>query len=436
MQTILKRLNKMEYDYKWLILYLCLVIFTPYINIAGRDNFEITFGVTMLFIIFVPYLLKATVIKTNRFLSTILSILLVVLVLDTVSILNYIRVTRGIENIIANVIPNIKVGLYILAVVSFYSLKMDYSEYDSFLRKVVPSIAAAVALIGILQRFDFLYFNEWFTKFYISGEGAKALLQLLRDKHPWGRVMGTLSNPNFYSLQLIIFIILVSSNIIFKNTKKEKIVNIIILGLLSAAMIFTQSRTALIVLVIILVYIMFIRIVKAGAKNIFKYTAASAGIILLMLLFIKLFNLDYFIEVLRRGITTNSITVRIERWNEAIELFKLHPIVGIGPVIGKYFSAVDNEYIHIMRNYGIIGLAGHLSFYIYIYAATLKDVFSRKLNADIQKYAFVLNCSVLAVMISNITLATFYHWRNFILLLVVCCLWAKLKDKKYNIYST
>lgn len=432
MQKIIERINKKEYIYKGLITYLCLVIFAPYISIGGRDNFEITFPVTLALGLFIPFAFRRFKNQNNKTLAVVWFILLGVLVLDTVSILNYIRVTGGIENIISNIIPNIKVFLYLLAVSVFFVLEMDDFNYRSFLYVVIPIIAFVSAAIGIFQRFNFLNFNEWFTRYYITGEGGEALLELLRNKHSWSRIVGTLSNPNFYSLQLLVFSVLIISNIIYRNEKKVKTLNILILIILMAALVLTQSRTALIVLICIFLYIMIIHIVKGGLKNLIKYLIAGCIITLLFIGMIKLLNLDYFFEALRRGITTNSITVRIERWKEAIELFKLHPVIGIGPVIGKYFSAVDNEYIHILRNYGILGLIGHMSFYVVIFVLTFKDMFSSNATVLTRQYAFAVNSSIAVVLISNITLATFYHWRNFILLLVISCIWAKSRNYRKN----
>lgn len=411
-----------------LLTYLCLVIFSPYIKIGGRDNFEITFIVNLCFAILIPFAARKIRFKSNGTLNVILCIMLAVLLLDTVSILNYIRVTGGIENILSNVIPNVKVMLYVLLILWFYFVELDEYGYEYFIRRILPAVAAISGVIGIFQRFNFLNFNSWFTKYYISSESGRVLIEVLRDNIQWSRVLGTLSNPNFYSLQLVVFIIIMASNLVFRESYMDKAIDTLIIVLLFTSLIFTQSRTALLAVFGICFYIALIQIIRGGRRNALKYIAICIGVVLLSLLLIKLLNLNYLFDAIRNGLKTRSITQRVDRWREAVNLFKLHPVVGIGPVIGKYFSSVDNEYVHILRNYGVVGLMGHLCLYLYVFVQTFKDIL-RSRSAVVRQYAFASNCSILAVMITNMTMATFYHWRNFILVLIITCMWAKVRSE-------
>jgi O-antigen ligase len=242
-------------------------------------------------------------------------------------------------------------------------------------------------------------------------------------------VLGTLSNPNFYSFEVIIFIIFVVANIIFINERKHKIINSIIMGLLFMTLILTQSRTALVVLFSIFLYIVIIQAIKGGRKKVFVAFLLIMVLGAVSFLLIKFMHLNYLFDAVKYGLKTTSFTRRIDLWKDAFNLFKVHPIVGIGPVIGKYHSAVDNEYIHILRNYGLFGLAAHTIFYFYIFIKTLRDIFTNK-DILIQQYAFILNVSIIVVLITNLTMATFYHWRNFILLLIIICMWAKIRHMK------
>lgn len=414
-----------NYQYAGLIIYLLLLIFTPYFKIAGRDNFELTFAVTLIFILFLPKTLRRYGSKQNVTMNSILSILAIIFITDCISILNYIRL-NGLTNIAANVVPNFKVGLYILVVSALYSIDLDREHIKKFIRNVIPAIGILLSVIAVFQMFNLFYFNSWFTKYYISSESGKVLNEFLKESTGTLRVLGTLSNPNFFSLELLIFFAFSVSNILFGNSKKQKAANIFASLLLFIAIVFTQSRTALFTLFLILLYIAVIQAVRRGRKYIFVYGGVLLLIIGVSLLLIKVMDLSYLFEALKSGAETRSVTQRLDRWKDAVNLFKLHPIVGIGPVIGKYFSAVDNEYFQILRNYGIVGLAAHLSFYLYILIMSAKDLFNRNDEVTLQ-YAFAVNCSVLSVLVCNITLAVFYHWRNFVLLLILCCMWAKSK---------
>jgi len=419
--------DERDYLYRIMILYLFTVIFSPYLKIGDRDNFEITFIFTLLLAVMIPWTIRKIFYGENKVLNIILGILILVFILDTASIINYIRVTKGYSNLIANIIPNLKVALYGILVIAFYNFKVDRYRLSFFIEIIIPVIGVLCAIIGIFQHYNFLNFNNWFTKYYIASESGKILIDVLQESQQWSRVLGTLSNPNFYGLEIIILLVFMVSNLIYSQSRISKGTNIFISFLLFITLIFSQSRTALLTLIIVLFYIMVIQAVKGGSKNILKYLAIIIGIIVFTMLLIKFLNLNYLFDAIKNGANTRSVTQRLDRWKDAYDLFKLHPVIGIGPVIGTYFSAVDNEYFHILRNYGAVGLIGHLLFYIYVFIVSFKDVFSYSSNLIKKQYALSINCSITAVLIANMTLATFYHWRNFILLLFLCCMWAKAR---------
>lgn len=428
MGSLMNREEKV-YLYRVLVFYLFSVIFSPYLKMGNRDNFEITFIFTLLFAVLIPWAVRKAGYGENSVLNIILGLLLLVLVLDTASIVNYVIVTKGYSNLTANIIPNLKVALYAILVIAFYNFKVSRYRFSIFIEIIIPVVAALTAIIGIFQHYNFFQFNNWFTKHYISSESGKVLIGVLQESQQWSRVLGTLSNPNFYALEIIILLTFIISNMIYSKSWGGKAVNLVISVLLFITLIFSQSRTAILALIIVSFYIMLIQAVRGGGKNIIKYLALTIGIILLTLLLIKFMNLNYLFDAIKNGADTRSVTQRLTRWKEAYNLFKIHPVIGIGPVIGTYYPAVDNEYIHILRNYGILGLIGHLAFYIYVFVKSFKDIFSWDRNTVAKQYAFGINCSIMAVLISNMTLATFYHWRNFVLLLFLCCMWAKARNE-------
>ena len=293
----------------------------------------------------------------------------------------------------------------------------------------MPSIALCASLIGIFQWFNILDFDSWFTRYYIPSQSGKLLFEDLMDPKPWTRVLGTLSNPNFYAIELIFFMVYIISNVIFDGSRKGKTADFVILLIIFAGIIFSQSRTAIVVLVCLTVYIAALQIARKGVRSALPYAAAIAAVILVPLVLMKFMDLSYLMNAVKSGTLTGSFVKRLDRWKDALKLFRLHPIIGIGPVVQTYFASVDSEYIHILRNYGALGLLAHLCFYIYVFVASLRDFFSNK-SGMIRQYGFIANCTVLSVLVAGITQPTFYHWRNFILLLVTCCIWAKIRDEQ------
>ncbi|KPU45361.1 O-antigen ligase [Oxobacter pfennigii] len=427
MMGIIKNIKNNGILFILLLIYITLVIFTPYIKIAGRENFEVTFILTILFVFLLPYAVKESFYEKNRSIRIIALLLSAIFLTDTISIVNFI-IHNGFVNIISNIVPNIKVGLYILLAIAILPAGIDEDNHRFFLYKFLPALAFLIALVGIMQRTNLFNFNEWFTGYYISSESGRAVIDSLIEKQEWRRVLGTLSNPNFYSLQLMVLMACITSNIVHADDLKHKAVNLIIDIMLFLSLIFTQSRTGIAVVIMVFFYFMIVQTIKGGRKNIIKYLIAFLVILIVIALAVKYMDLYYIFDIIKYKFDVNSVNDRIKHWIEAINLFKFHPIVGIGPVIGVYYSSVDNEYIHILRNYGALGLLAHLSLYIYIFVATLKDIIRKSTSTMVRHYAMSVNLSVLAVLITNITMATFYHWRNFILLLFISLMWSKVRD--------
>lgn len=212
------------YSYTGIVAYIILLIFTPYIKISGRDNFELTFFLTLILAVLLPFNIKKIINFSSHTVVTIMVILFLVLVADTLSIVNFIAVNKSISGVLVNIVPNLKAGLYTILAASFLSIKMDEDGYHALSYKAIPVIAIASASIGILQRFNVFNINFWFTNYYIGTDSGKWLIKLLQGGKGYTRVMGTISNPDFYALELIFFVVFLFSCMIFKRGDRKSVV--------------------------------------------------------------------------------------------------------------------------------------------------------------------------------------------------------------------
>src|SRR5699024_2286817 len=61
----------------------------------------------------------------------------------------------------------------------------------------------------------------------------------------------------------------------------------------------------------------------------------------------------------------DSWTTRVNRWSENIELFKSSPLLGLGPLSRYNLQyAADNEWLLLLRSYGVLGTLYFLLMFI------------------------------------------------------------------------
>ena len=288
---------------------------------------------------------------------------------------------------------NIYVSLYALVeklvFISVYFIAATQLERE--LRpKIVNGILLSgfiVCLYGLLQYFKF-DFILWATSFE-------------------GRISSSLGNPNFLAGYLVAVIPLAVASFINENKMLKKILLALNVILLITCLILTQTRGSWIAFagsILALIILAGITYWNDSGKRIMlkKFYAVTAIIIIIVSGYIISVNNTYtrkFKTIFNPKIA--SVYERLFKWRTAQEMITDHPVLGVGIgaikvnyalyqieakqkmriiLRGTSESQVHNEYIQILAEAGVIGLAAFLSIIIVFFINAFRQL--REKNPD------------------------------------------------------
>lgn len=287
--------------------------------------------------------------------------LIMLLVVFAISIM--ISALLSTERFGFSVLSHILKPLFFLAVLIsgfVIGFKFDEKVIKNSLLKVTYITLVAQLVVGTMHFFDL----SWLDVLY-SSERASGFRGILR-------ITGTLGNPNFFAwiiTQLILIILLLEKNI------KRKFVSIPIALIL---LILSGSRS-IILLTPLMLFSVVIFLARKNRNFFFVklpvFVLALVLLFAILLWFINIFGehfpyLNSFLRVIDVGslAADNSFYLRLGLWesilNQIGEGIILTWIFGLGPNI---INVADNDYLYIVANYGLIGLALNTFIYILIY---------------------------------------------------------------------
>lgn len=228
----------------------------------------------------------------------------------------------------------------IIVAVGYCNLKTLSSYLNSFFK-----IGAwLLILLAFLEFFNLLNFKSLFYNLYgfdFVNNSKRSLL--------------TAGNPNVAAAIVLYFLIYLIQKILLEKDRTFSIIKIL---LLLVVLLMTSSRTALVVFIAILFASMYLHF-----KN-NKFLSFVLVVFCSLLIFPLLKYFDYLtigFSSFSEG-TNNSMLTRYIQWRDAIALFIKSPLFGWGPAKDIHTSVVDNEYILLLRRYGVVGLLLVLNF--------------------------------------------------------------------------
>jgi len=263
-----------------------------------------------------------------------------------------------------------------------------------------------IILVGYLQYFDLFSIGKYLSVLYTSESQIYNAIE-----HSVRRITVTGSGPNDGAIIVAYFILFNFFSFLFTNRKKY----LILFLLLFTVLFFTQSRTVLIGTVFSLAFIFF-TLKGYWKKKIFLLVVISLGIVVLFPLFSYVF---IGIQLLFEG-ENNSILVRLENAEHALELVKNSPILGYG--IAKTFlvERMDSEYLSLISRFGIVGLT--FGIFMILWPLFLKRKIHRLKNIDLNIFYYTLIGSSIVgifVMVTNNFITGYQSFLPFILLMVL-----------------
>jgi hypothetical protein len=217
------------------------------------------------------------------------------------------------------------------------------------------------ALICFQQYFDLFNLNSLYVPFVAPTQFAS-----LMPGSPTPRVVGMLGNPNVQGFVLSLAIV-ASIYLYLKDKQKNSIATFFVLFI---ALLMTLSRGAFVALVVGSFFLF--GTYKKNKR--FLYIKIIAGSIIFLIFYyayqVALDNKLLYDAILYRFQLLDNISedvsfvARYDGWIINWNYFKASPFMGVGliPRATDIFIGADNEWLHFLRSFGIVGIAWLLLF--------------------------------------------------------------------------
>lgn len=444
---------------KTTLILFAVVLFTPAISIVSR------FPAVRLEEIFVPVMLWYLW-RKREFLIDVLkkpfNIILVLLGISmAISLANAI-ISFGDPLRLGDLMEFVRVFKYFVMYTFILVLFKDVDSKEISYQKLTTFVNYTVSIllaINWAQYFNFIFFNRWFSPLYGPAHHVE---RIIRNS----RVIGTIGNPNFFGGLMMIFLLFYFALFLFDQQGfwQNKRKNIALVAVTWMSLLLTVSRTAIIAVTggLFVAALVFL-VLKKGKKlkplakmliafliigilsNFFiTFTMAAYEDVVRPVYFTVKYTVedsvysvwDYFFAAedenrdedradreddrersrgdhgvaYRMADTVNeglSIFARFNVWEEHFAIAQGSIIIGNGPEKGEYQeAAVDNEYLLILRRYGLVGLALFVALYFH-------NIFKFPKKKEDQWYYTFLFSATAAIMAFNIMAGSFYHLQLF-----------------------
>ncbi|TMO83617.1 O-antigen ligase family protein [Pseudoalteromonas spongiae] len=277
---------------------------------------------------------------------------------------------------------------------------------DEILKHIV--VAGFVSsLICFQQYFDLFSLNAIYTPIISPTQHFT-----LMPGYSSPRVIGMIGNPNAQGYALAVALLCA----FYLTLSKQKSISILVPVCIFVALIMTLSRTALIIAFIGMATLTFLYS-RGVVFTLYKIVLSTFLIALLVLLYVFLkdneviYKLVIFrLESLGSGVEENSFVARFHSWKVNYEYFLKSPYFGVGPLPrAEIFEAADNEWLLILRTYGLVGLIWFLLFLFHpIVQYKPSNNYQKNFRAFILSFcALTMFYMIPAAAFSNVALAPY-----------------------------
>ncbi len=251
--------------------------------------------------------------------------------------------------------------LYFLIFVLVASDRINPAKLKRYY-KFILLILAFSAVVGFLQYLNFAGINRIVSPYYAPTQIQGLLVHR--------RITGTTPNPNEFGALMVLASSLALSGTLFFREYRMRRLCWAVFPFYIFSLVLTVSRTSIISLFVSFATIMFLFFKKRGLRRSFVrlFIVILLGFIigLLILQFTPAKALSRFGE-LTTFTSATSWQARIHNWETHYTIWLKSPWLGWGPGKADMGTVVDNEWLLLLRRYGVVGLAAFLSLFGSIY---------------------------------------------------------------------
>jgi O-antigen ligase len=243
-----------------------------------------------------------------------------------------------------------KVFLYFLLFALVMNQKISLADLRYYY-KLALLIFAVSSCVGFLQYIDFLGINERVSPYYAPTQMRGLLVH--------GRITGTTPNPNEFGALMVLALSFALSGALFFQERKLQFLCWGTLPVFGLALVLTLSRSALVSLFLTWATILFLFFRQEGLKYKLRrlltvvLLGCFLGALMLQIVPEKAF---YRYGQLVEFTKATSWQKRVAMWKENFAIWLESPWLGWGPGKATMGTIVDNEWLLLLRRYGVVGL--------------------------------------------------------------------------------
>lgn len=220
---------------------------------------------------------------------------------------------------------------------------------------LIALCSVILAVIVFQQFFDVFGLNRHYVR-YVAPTQHESLI----GDYPWPRPVGMIGNPNEVAFLFVLGGLAASYRLI--QGGGEIYAGATLANL--AALALTLSRTGFVSFIVGAGYLFVIQVFVRRDRSLgsrLKYLALPLGLLVAVITYV-LANPVLYEAIGWRFMTlmefqsTSSWQERLQSWQINIQLFWESPLIGVGPLRhAGISSAADNEWLLLVRSYGILG---------------------------------------------------------------------------------
>jgi len=310
-------------------------------------------------------------------------------------ILSHVAYDVNVEGIISTFFIFLKLAVVYLLVANVINSPQRLTQYFIFLSGLLL-VVGLNALWQVDHRIS--YFG-----------GVKPLIQVLRDpkdivppiKTLRIRGIGIFEDPNDLGQILVLGGMLSLGVLLTSRSVLSRIYQVLAISVFALAIYHTNSRGTILALIAGLGYY----VVRSGRRLLPKLVGAS-------LLFLVLTLGPSRTEFM----TTASSKDRLELWSTAINLFKEHPIIGVG--VGRFSDAADigktahQSYLLVLSEMGLVGYYFWLGL-IFLFFFTIHTIRKKLLPETEEERNVLLLFNIVEAGVFGYLIAAYFLSRSY-----------------------
>lgn len=406
-----------------ILIILFLVILTPDVRIRNLPAIRLE-QIIIIFIVIKSIikiiLNKKVSIKTTKFLNLYLFFPFFMILSSLIGSL------KGVTVVVNDFFELYKVFLYVSVYLITCSIVINDQDKIKILKWVVIFISFS-GIIAITQYVNLFGLNEIYVPII-----APTQYRTLIDGYPYPRMVGMSSNPNVYAVVAALGFIV--SLWLFWEYRKKFFIFSMVLNLIANLM--TLSRSGFIFLLIGSVlmsltnlsirgfnYKLFIKFKLKKKALLFLLVFIVTIIIIMVISFIYLVpeELIWRLDRMNDLSSDNSWQARLDNWEKQIYFIRESFAWGVGPAKRHFTRVTDNEWLLLLRSYGIIGVI----FLVCVFLSPMTEKSFYRNNYRGLYYGIVIGMFLYMIP------AAIYH--SFQLMIIVMIIFATVSKRKKSI---